>query len=266
MRKTTHVQGRTDLEVAYLQQMRLEGLSEETIRQRIYVLRNLADPATATVQDVQAAISANLSPSTRATYLRVLRVIYGDLNRLGLVDADPMRTVKIPKTPRRQPRPIPRSVIDRLLEMPDEDGRGLTIVGAFAGLRASEAGRVSGADLLDTDDGPALRVHGKGNVIATVPAHPRVVDLLAPHAGDPEPLWPWWSQSVNRARKRGAAEVGVTGYTFHQLRHAYASQLYRLTGGDLLTVAALCRHASVATTQGYAKVAQAASFRAVVGL
>ena len=266
MHKTTHVQGRTDLEAAYLRHLRLEGLSEETIRQRIYVLRNLDDPTTATVEDVREALSANLSASTRATYLRVLRVVYGDLMRLGLVQADPMQTVKIPKTPRRQPRPIPRSVIDRLLEMPDETGRGLTIVGAFAGLRASEAGRVAGADLLDTDDGPALRVHGKGNVIATVPAHPRVVDLLAPHAGDPEPLWPWWSQSINRAWKRAAAEVGVSGYTYHQLRHSFASMLYRQTNGDLLTVAALCRHASVATTQNYAKCSVAAPYMAVLGL
>lgn len=266
MHKTTHVTGKTNLECAYLDHLRLEGLSEETIRQRIYVLRNLDDPATSTVEDVRAAISANLSPSTRATYLRVLRVVFGDLVRLGLVEADPMVSVKIPKTPRRQPRPIPRSVIDRLLDMPDEAGRGLTVVGAFAGLRASEAGRVSGADLLDTDDGPALRVHGKGNVIATVPAHPRVVELLAPHAGDPEPLWPWWSQSINRAWKRGAAEVGVTGYVYHQLRHSFASMLYRQTNGDLLTVAALCRHASVATTQTYAKCSASAPFSAVLGL
>lgn len=264
--RTTHVKGRDPLEIAYLDQMRLEGLSEETIRQRIYVLRNLADPASATVEDVREALSSNLSASTRATYLRVLRVVFGDLRRLGLVESNPMETVKIPKQPRRQPRPIPRSDVDRCLTMPDDDGRALTVLGAFAGLRAGEVSRVSGADLLDTDDGPALRVHGKGNVIATVPAHPRVVEILAPHKGDPTPLWPWWSQSVNRAWKRGAAEVGVTGYTFHQLRHSFASQLYRQTGGDLLTVAALCRHASVATTQNYAKCSLSAPFRAVAGL
>ena len=264
--KTTVVKARNALEQAYLDHLRLEGLSEDTIRQRIYVLRHLPDPTTATVEDVRAALSSNLSASTRATYLRVLRVVFGDLVRLGLVGADPMQTVKIPKTPRRQPRPIPRSVVDRLLEQPSEDGRGLTILGAFAGLRAGEAGRVSGADLIDTDDGPALRIHGKGNVVATVPAHPRVVELLAPHKGDPEPLFPWWPKSINRAWKRAAAEVGVTGYTFHALRHSFATELYRRTGGDLLTVAALCRHASVATTQGYAAVAQSAPYRAVAGL
>ena len=264
--RTTHVKARNPLESAYIDHLRLEGLSEDTIRQRVYVLRHLPDPATATVDDVRTALSGDLSASTRVTYLRVLRAAYGDLVRLGLVQADPMQTVKIPKAPRRQPRPIPRSVVDRLLEMPSADGRALTVLGAFAGLRAGEAGRVSGADLIDTDEGPALRVHGKGNVVATVPAHPRVVELLAPHRGDPAPLFPWWAKSINRAWKRAAADVGVTGYTYHALRHSFATELYRRTGGDLLTVAALCRHASVATTQTYAAVAQSAPYRAVAGL
>jgi len=267
MPKTTHVTGKTALECSYLDHLRLEGLSEETIRQRIYVLRHLAvPPGLATVDDLREALSGTLSPSTRATYLRTFRTIFVDLNRLGLVSNDPARTIKIPKTPRRQPRPIPRAEIDRCLTMPDADGRAFTILGAFAGLRAGEVTRVCGADLVDTDDGPGLHILGKGQVEAVIPAHPLVVELLAPHRGDSAPLWPWWAKSVNRAWQRAAAEVGVKGHTFHALRHGYATQLYRLTGGDLLTVAALCRHASVATTQTYAAVAQSAPYRAVVGL
>lgn len=264
--KTTHVRPRTELEAAYIDHMRLEGLSPETIRQRIYVLRHLPDPLTATVEDVRAALSGDLSASTRATYLRVLRVVFADLTRLGLLQADPVRLIKVPKTPRRQPRPIPRAQIDRLLTMPDADARAWTVLGAFAGLRAGEVARVAGADLWDTDDGPGLHVVGKGGVDAVIPAHPLVVEVLAPHALDSSPLWPYWPKSINRAWQRAAAEVGVTGHTFHSLRHAFATQLYKASGGDLLTVAAACRHASVATTQGYARVAAAAPFRAVAGL
>lgn len=265
--KTTIVQGRTPLEIEYLAQMRMEGLSEETIRQRTYVLRSLpVPPAEATVEHLREALSPDLSASTRATYLRIFRTIFADLNRLELMDNDPARLVRVPKQPRRQPRPMPRADIDKCLAMPDADGRAFTILGAFAGLRAGEVTRVCGADLIDTDDGPGLHVIGKGGVEAVIPAHPLVVELLEPFAGDREPIWPWWAKSVNRRWQRGAAEVGVRGFTFHQLRHGYATQLYKLTAGDLLTVAALCRHASVATTQGYAKVAQSAPFRAVVGL
>jgi len=245
----------------------MEGLSEETIRQRIYVLRHLAvPPGEATVEHLRNALSGDLSASSRATYLRTMRVIFADLNRLGLVGNDPARLVKVPKVPRRQPRPIPRVDIDRCLTMADADARDWTVLGAFLGLRAGEVTRVAGTDLVATDDGPAVRVRGKGGLIAVVPAHPRVVDVLAPYAGDPAPIWPWWPKSINRRWQRAAAEVGVTGHTFHSLRHAYATQLYRLTGGDLLTVARLCRHASVATTQGYAQLAQSAPYRAVAGL
>jgi len=43
--------------------------------------------------------------------------------------------------------------------------------------------------------------------------------------------------------------------TAHQLRHRAATEMYRLTGGDLLAVRDFLGHASVATTQIYAKIA-----------
>lgn len=265
--RLTIIEPRTPLEERYVRQMRAEGWSEETIRQRIYVLRMLdADPATATVEDVARVIDRPLAATTKATYLRVLRMIFVDMNRLGWIDNDPARLVRSPRTPRRRPRPLPAAEVEALLGMGHEDALAWTVLGLFAGLRSGEVVTLTGNSLQDSVQGPVVRVVGKGRLDAVIPAHPRVVEILAPHRGSDGLLWPIWGKSMVRRWGREARAVGVHGRAFHQLRHTYATRLYSATGGDLLTVAALCRHASVATTQGYAQVADERPFSAIAAL
>lgn len=258
--------GQNDLERDYIARMRAESASEETIRQRITVLRMLGvNPADATVEDVLRVMNRDVSAASRATYFRTLRVIFADFQRMGVTATDPTRTLKPPKTSRREPRPITPAEVEALLGMSDENARAWSILGLFAGLRASEVVSLTGESLRDGPHGPVLHVVGKGNLDALIPAHDRVVTLLRPFSG-PDLIWPIWSKSMTRAWQRAAKDAGVTGRTFHQLRHTYATRLYQATGGDLLTVAALCRHASVATTQNYARVASDAPFRAINGI
>lgn len=248
----------------YREHLRREGLADHTIKQRIYVFRCLGvDPAAATVEDVARIFDRELSPASRANYFRNVRMIFADLNRLGWIENDPSRLMKPPKTPRRRPRPLPTEEIERLLRMPDEVARAWTVLGYYAGLRSSEVVSVRGTDLEESDHGPMLRIIGKGRLDAVIPAHEKVVEVLAPYRGSDDVIWPIWSKSMLRRWQKAAAEVGVEGRVFHQLRHSYATRLYRATDGDLLTVAALCRHASVATTQGYAQVASDAPFAAI---
>lgn len=250
----------------YAEHLRREGLAAHTIKQRLYVFRCLGvDPSTATLDDVARIFDRELAPASRANYFRCVRMIFADLNRMGLIENgnDPSRLMKPPRTPRRRPRPLPQAEIDRLLEMPDEIARAWTVLGYYAGMRSSEVVSVRGTDLEDSDNGPMLRIIGKGRLDAVIPAHERVVEVLAPFRGYDEVLWPIWAKSMLRRWQKAAAEVGVEGRVFHQLRHTYATRLYRATDGDLLTVAALCRHASVATTQGYAQVAAEAPFSAI---
>jgi integrase/recombinase XerD len=259
----------TPTEDRFLAYMAAEGLSPETIRQRVYLLRGLGkDPADITAADIVALINnRDLSQSSKATYITVLRATFADLIRAGIVDADPLVTLRTPRTPRRRPRPITEEELARLESMEESRPRAyaFTILGAYAGLRISEVLALRGTWLTDTDHGPVLRVTGKGGVTAEVPAHPKVIRVLEPFVDIDEPLWPIWPQNAIKSWKRGAKSVGVTGRTFHQLRHTFATRLTR-QGVPLLVVADLCRHASVATTQRYAAVADDAPFAAIVGL
>lgn len=257
-----------EFEAHYMRYAQAEGMSVETMRQRIYLLRGLGKPAgEVTSDDIVDMLNARgLSKATRAKYITVLRAMYADFLRLGLVDTDPLKRIKTPSTPRRQPRPLTAEQLAALETLPkDSREYAFTILGAYAGLRAGEVAKIRGTWLTYGPSGAVLRVEGKGGVVADVPAHPKVIEVLKPYAGLSDPIWPMWTQSINRAWQRGAASVGVTGVTFHQLRHSFATRLTR-AGVDLLVIANVCRHASVATTQKYAKVADDAPMAAVVGL
>lgn len=257
-----------ELEDHYIRYAQAEGMSVETMRQRIYLLRGLDKPATEVTGDdiVQMLNERGLSASSRAKYVTVLRAMYADLIRLGLAKEDPLARIKTPRTPRRSPRPLTAEQLAALETLPkDSREYAFTILGAYAGLRAGEVAKIRGTWLTYGPSGAVLRVEGKGGVVADVPAHPKVIEVLQPYAHLSDPIWPMWTQSINRAWQVGAAKVGVTGVTFHQLRHSFATRLTR-AGVDLLVIANVCRHASVATTQKYAKVADDAPFEAVVGL
>jgi len=243
-------------------------MSVETVRQRFYLLRGLGvDPRQATVEDILGLLNGRqLSQHSTAAYLTVLRSVFADLLRIGLVDHDPTVRLKTPRTPRRSPRPISAEQLAALETLPKgSDAYAWTILGAYAGLRVGEVCSLTGDALQPRSSGLVLAVTGKGGLVADIPAHPKVVEVLRPYEGREGLLWAMWPQSLNRAWQREAATVGVEGVTFHQLRHSFATRLTR-AGVDLLVIADLCRHASVATTQRYAKVADDAPFAAVVGL
>lgn len=248
---------RNVLEATYLRHLRAEGMSAETIRQRIYLLRGLRDPLTATTDDIVDMVnSRNLSTHSKAAYITVLKTVYSDLLRIGLVEIDPTARLKTPRTPRRQPRPLPENELAALESLKDAYPReyAWSILAMYAGLRAGEVVSLPGNALQDGQHGPILRLTGKGGVEAVIPAHPKVVAVLEPFLGHPGPIWPMWPSSLDRAWKIAAESVGVHGRTFHQLRHSFATRLTR-SGVPLLVIADLCRHASVATTQRYARPA-----------
>lgn len=257
-----------DLEARYLAYMQAEAMRVDTMRQRIYLLRSLPNPLTATAEDIVAMINAReLSQHSKAAYISVLKTVYADLVRIGALAVNPMDRLKTPRTPRRRPRPLTTDQLEALMGLADDHPReyAFTVLGAFAGLRSGEVGNLPGTALRYANGGPVLHLQGKGGLVAQVPAHQRVVDVLRPYEGLSKPIWDMWPQSVNRAWRRAAASVGVTNVVFHQLRHTFATRLTR-AGVDLLVIAEVCRHSSVATTQRYAAVADEAPFAAVAGL
>jgi integrase len=239
------------------------GYSPGTVEQRVARLRALrVPPDEATTTDVLDSLPADLKPSSRRVYLAALRAAYRDLLTLGLVERDPTVGVRLPGAGRSLPRPLLDEEVSVLLAGSGRQ-RDWTLLGLYAGCRASDVVGLYAEDLIRNRSGYALRLHGKGNVEAIVPAHDLVVDLFSryPARG---PLWRMRPDSMSHRWTAWAMDLGVAA-RFHQCRHWFATNIYRQSG-DLLVTRDLLRHSSVATTQIYAAVEPENQYRAVAGL
>jgi integrase/recombinase XerC len=239
------------------------GYSEHTIVQRCNRLAALKVPiAQATQADILASLGT-ASPRSKRVYVASLKSSYRDLMHLGLAHHNPTDGIRLPSPGRAQPRPLTDAQLEQLLAGSGME-RAWTILGAYAGLRASEVVHLYAADLVTTQYGQALEVAGKGNVKALIPAHPLVVGVFddAPARG---PLYRMRPDSMSGRWAQWAGNQGLPGLRFHQLRHTYGTRLYRLTQ-DLLLTAEMMRHSNINTTTIYAKLADHKGYAAVSGL
>ena len=201
----------------------------------------------------------------------------------GLTGADPARSIRPPKPPRRLPKALSLEQVQAMLEVPGPDtDLGLRDAALLellygTGLRISEAVALDVDDvhrLLRTPDGerpPGLRVLGKGNKERIVPvgSYARAAldaylirgrpGLTANGRGTPALFVNTRGGRLSRqsawAVLRSVAEkAGITAEVSpHTLRHSYATHL--LDGGaDIRVVQELLGHASVTTTQIYTLV------------
>jgi integrase/recombinase XerD len=252
-------------------------------------VRNLADVTAADVTGHLAALregDGDRPPLAAASAARAVSAVRG-LHRFahaeGLTAADVAREVTPPPPPRRLPRALDVSDVDRLLAAarPPGKGTGPLVLRDVAlleflygtGARISEA---VGASVDDVDaDEQVVTLHGKGGHSRLVPigsyALAAVRDWLG--AGRPEvaargrgspalflnsrggPLSRQSAWGILRAaaERAGVATGGSRGVSPHTLRHSYATHL--LDGGaDVRVVQELLGHASVTTTQVYTLV------------
>ncbi|MFC0530441.1 site-specific tyrosine recombinase XerD [Phytohabitans kaempferiae] len=220
-----------------------------------------------------------LSAASAARAASAVRGLHRFAVREGLVADDVSRDVRPPVPPRRLPKALDVSDVERLLGATGEASalevrdRALLEFLYGTGARISEAvGAV--VDDLDLDEGTAL-LHGKGGRTRLVPVGGYActalrayltgarIELAAAGRGTPRvflnarggPLsrQSAWTILHRTAARAGLPVEGARAVSPHTLRHSYATHL--LDGGaDVRVVQELLGHASVTTTQVYTLV------------
>jgi integrase len=173
---------------------------------------------------------------------------------MGLIDN--LVTDDLPdiKKKRGTPHPLTKGEAALLMSDARQPMKDWFFVACNAGLRAMEVAKLRGIDLEEVEDGHILRVYGKGGTDLAVPVAPKVAELILSYNTKGR----LWTVTPNRLSKRASAEMkrlGIEHKTFHACRHYFATTMLATSGGDLLAVRDLMRHASVETTQVYTQLA-----------
>lgn len=241
----------------YERELVAQGYRPSTVLVKVAAVRLAATHADVEPVDLtRDDVLAWLGDGERADWTRLKYLSHLSAWFRWLGGEDHTAGIRRPRQPAGLPRPVSEDDLARILAAAQGRTRAWVLLGAYCGLRSHESAKVEAGDLeLSVGGSWALRVLGKGQQWAMVPAPPVVVDELRPWVIDVRRgrLWPEaTSTTVQRAIRRLARSVGVE-CSSHQLRHRYGTAVYS-TERDLLLTQQLMRHRSPQTTAGYAAV------------
>lgn len=246
---------------AWFTHQRYKGYSPKTIKRRRFTMRQW-DSATQgawdnrTPQHVEHFLLQWPQPGTRRAILGDLRSFYRFAVQRGYLEVDPTLTVETPRQRRRRPSPVRPDQVRLLLAHTVPPRRTMVALAALAGLRVSEVAAMS-ADQIDLDGGTLAVRDGKWRKDRFIPIGPRLRREL--EGWPPGLLFPGVSpDGVSYRIKSEMRRLGVPGRP-HDLRAGFATELARVSGGNLVLVAAMLGHESVQTTQAYVSYSQDAS-------
>lgn len=256
---------RTTVRADFTRDMRLRGLSPVTITDRLEMVGRLGrwlEPTPlldATSYDLARwqRQFAGLAPASVDIYVRHVQAFYRWAHERRLIAEDPALELIRPKLHRGRPHPTPAAQLRMIFACTSGPLRVAYALAAFAGARCGEIARLDAADLDLTPCRATALLTGKGGKDRVVPLlAPVVAELLTyglPRSGAilrHHGVLPYTPDNLSHASHRHLQRLRV-GTTLHSMRHAFATDTFRSTR-DLLLVAELLGHASVATTQIYA--------------
>lgn len=228
------------------------GRSANTVATYARTLRTLPDAAIASREDVEAwwKARAGKSPRTRANELSAVRAFYRWAQRFEHRTDDPTVRLDAPKMPQTVHRYVNRADLNRLLaDLPPDLARAVAL-GAYAGLRVSEAATLDWSDV-DTELG-RLIVRGKGDKERFVGLPAVLLDRLLPETGGNVVAAggkPYTGHTLQMKVNRAIRELGVEA-TFHALRHRFGT-IAAGSGVPLTSLARAMGHSSPTTTAIY---------------
>jgi site-specific recombinase XerD len=213
------------------------------------------------------------APTTVSMRLRAIRTFFSFLVRDGLLDANPMVNVPLPKVPRQFPRVLTQEQVSALIRACDRStwagirNRAMVLVFVDCGLRLSE---LIGLDVVDVDlIGHRIHVrHAKGGKERAVyfgSVAGRAIRRWVQARGyvpDTAPFFPARGgarldrRNVQRILERLAKRAKLDGVKVspHRLRHT-AATLFVANGGPLPSLQTLLGHSTLRSTEVYLHMA-----------
>jgi site-specific recombinase XerD len=235
-----------------------------TIYQRLRTLerlRTFIEPTRlldATIDQLRAYVTRGLGAEAAAGEVSRIRQFYRWAVIEGLLEVDPSVKLERPTRPKGVPRPMPCVDVERALAEAPEPLRTWFLLAVRAGLRACEIAPVRSRDV---NGGLLIIPVQKGGGMGAVQISPGLAAALSsniatigwwfPHGTDPARHVT--AAQVSKRANRWLHEHGID-HTLHSLRHRFGTDVYRLSGRDLLLTASLMRHVKLDTTKLYVQL------------
>lgn len=251
---------RPDLTAEWLRWLRnTRGRSPNTVATYARSARSVGKPLVdATMDDIEAwfasrALGPDGAPrphSARNNELSAIRGFYRWAMRFEHRSDDPTIRLDLLSRQKRISRFVGADDLARLLATLPPDLRRAVALGAYGGLRVSEAAALNWRDI--DQDSRRMIVRGKGDRERSVGLPVRLLDVLLPDTGgnvvsgrDEAYSWHYLTGKVNAAIKAAGVDA-----TFHKLRHRFGFKAAE-AGIAPTSIARAMGHESLTTTMGY---------------
>lgn len=258
--------GLDELATMWKEHLERDRKPPNTIKARMRTLRAVGRPSTISREEIEDwwfARADHVKAATRANDLANLRSFYRWCQIWGHRDDDPTVRLEQPKVANGTARPIARDdftrVLDHLAERELPDLRRAVLLGAWGGLRVSEAAMLGWFDI-DVESRVIRVIESKGAKSRAIKVNMILIDQLLPNTGLNVVSGTDEVYSADRLQRRVNRSIKAAGVdaTFHQLRHRYGVIGYQATG-DLMALKKQMGHASIVTTAVYADANDAAA-------
>jgi len=231
---------------------------------------------TATLRRFLSTRFPDLSPSSMARKISAIRSFFAFLAGQGILKANPASSIAAPRRVMRLPEFLPvDEMMDLLRSLPsggERRARDAAILELLysSGLRVGELVSLRREDL-SLEEG-TVRVTGKGRKVRIVPLGGKAAEALRGYLGTRGPRasgsgspadgilfrnlrgGPLTARSVARILGAAMARAGLGRHLSpHGIRHTFATHLLE-SGADLRAIQEMLGHASLSTTQRYARV------------
>lgn len=235
------------------------GRSPNTISTYARSVRSLPTPlAVATQEDIEAwwrnratDTNGNLRPhSARNNELSALRSYYRWAQRFGYRTDDPTIRLDPLRAQKRASRFVGTQDLQHLLATVSPELRRAIALGAYGGLRVSEAARLDWRDV--SEDTRRMIVRGKGDKERHVGFSVTLLDILLPNTGGNVITGKADGYSGHYLQLKVNAAIRNAGVdaTYHKLRHRFGYKAAE-AGIPPTSIARAMGHESLTTTMGY---------------
>ncbi len=188
----------------------------------------------------------------------ILTHVFNTAVNAGIVDTNPCQKVKRLKVSQVKDRILSGDEIARILDMPDGKDRLMILAALFTGMRLNEVLSLSWGDI-DFNKGIISVFQGKSGKSIEIPLSDCLkiaLEAYRPHSTDnrvfeARPITQRVVAGYSSHFSKLFKEMGICGFTFHNLRHTFASIMQAECNVGAVTVQGMTGHASLGMLQKY---------------